>query len=90
MVNYSYLTKNHETPADVELIQQGLRDFYNRFIRDDGFEPLTLFLCRQDGSIVGGLLGEFYWGWLHISILWIHEGYRGMDYGSRLLKSAEE
>ncbi len=77
-------------PADIELIQHGLRDFNNYFIRDDGFEPYTLFLRKPDGSIVGGLLGEFYWGWLHISILWIHEDYRELGYGSRLLEAAEE
>lgn len=76
--------------VDVDFVQQGLRNFNNQFFYDDGFQPLHLFLRRADGSIAGGLLGEIYWGWLHISILWIDEKFRGRGYGERLLKMAEE
>jgi GNAT superfamily N-acetyltransferase len=75
---------------ELNVVRQGLQRFNNRFIKDDGFKPLTIFLRREDGSIVGGLLGDIYWGWLYISILWLEEEYRGGGYGSRLLEMAEE
>jgi GNAT superfamily N-acetyltransferase len=75
---------------DVTFVQQGLRSFNNHFFSDDGFQPVHLFLRRADGSIAGGLLGEIYWGWLHISILWIGEHFRGQGYGERMLKMAED
>lgn len=76
--------------ADTNFVRQGLRSFNNQFINDDGFQPLNLFLRREDGSIAGGLLGDVYWGWLHINILWVDEGLRRKGYGERLLKRAEE
>lgn len=76
--------------ADTTFVRQGLRSFNNQFINDDGFQPLNLFLRREDGSIAGGLLGDVYWGWLHINILWVDEGLRRKGYGERLLKRAEE
>lgn len=76
--------------ADTTFVRQGLRSFNNQFINDDGFQPLNLFLRREDGSIAGGLLGDVYWGWLHINILWVDEGLRRQGYGERLLKRAEE
>ena len=76
--------------ADTTFVRQGLRSFNNQFINDDGFQPLNLFLRREDGSIAGGLLGDMYWGWLHINILWIDEAMRRQGYGERLLKRAEE
>jgi GNAT superfamily N-acetyltransferase len=75
---------------DVDFVQQGLRNFNNLFFTDDGFQPLHLFLRRADGIIAGGLQGEIYWGWLHISILWIDEHYRGQGYGEQMLKMAED
>lgn len=75
---------------DVNFVQQGLQCFNNQFFNDDGFQPVRLFLREQDGSIAGGLLGDIYWGWLHINILWIDEKYRGRGYGEQLLKIAEE
>jgi GNAT superfamily N-acetyltransferase len=76
--------------ADSLFVRQGLRRFNNQFIKDDGFQPLNLFLRREDGSIAGGLLGDLYWGWLSINILWIDESLRGQGYGKKLILMAEE
>lgn len=85
------ITSEPEAPeADTTFIRQGLRSFNNQFINDDGFQPLNLFLRREDGSIAGGLLGDVYWGWLHINILWVDAGLRRQGYGEQLLKRAEE
>lgn len=92
MVDSSILLCNEpEAPdTDINFVRQGLRNFNNQFINDDGFQPLNLFLRREDGSIAGGLLGDVYWGWLHISIVWIDESLRGQGYGEKLVKLAEE
>jgi GNAT superfamily N-acetyltransferase len=86
-----FISNEPEAPAaDTAFVRQGLRSFNNQFIHDDGFQPLNLFLRRNDGSIAGGLLGDIYWGWLSINILWIDESLRSQGYGERLLKMAEE
>lgn len=92
MSNSSILITNEpDAPeSDAAFVRQGLRHFNNQFIKDDGFQPLNLFLRREDGSIAGGLLGDVYWGWLHINILWVDESLRRQGYGERLLKLAEE
>lgn len=85
------ITNEPEVPeADSTFVRQGLRSYNNQFIKDDGFQPLNLFLRREDGSIAGGLLGDLYWGWLSINILWIDESLRGQGYGEKLVKMAEE
>ena len=76
--------------ADTGFVRQGLRAYNNQFIHDAGFQPLNLFLRREDGSIAGGLLGDIYWGWLSINILWIDESLRHQGYGERLIRLAEE
>lgn len=75
--------------ADVDFIRNGLREYNARFT-EEGYAPLYVFLRDGDGTLVGGLLGDTYWGWLAIHIVWIDERYRGQNYGERLIAVAEE
>ena len=42
------------------------------------------------GVVVAGIEAVVYWGKLHIRTLWVHEDYRSMGLGSRLMAWAEE
>ncbi len=44
----------------------------------------------QDGDILGGVIGEKYWEWFHLDLLWIQEDLRGKGYGEKLLAAVEE
>jgi len=56
-------------PEDIRVIEQGLLNYNLQFAPPDGYQPPTIFLRDADQTLVGGLPGETYWGWLHISIL---------------------
>ena len=56
----------------------------------DNYAPLAIFVRDDTGTIRGGLLGETFWQWLHISTVWINESDRGQGLGTRLLVLAEE
>ena len=78
------------SPEDVRVVQQGLQTYNLLFAPNDGYKPLTIFLRFTDRTLLGGLLGETYWGWLHVSILWLDETVRRQGYGERLLALAEQ
>ena len=82
----------HEAdPQDVAVVGQGLSAFNQLHTGIPGpFEKLHLFVRDEDGTIRGGLLGGTYWGWLYVSILWLHEDLRGQGFGSRLMSMAED
>ena len=46
-------------------------------------------VSRQDGKMVGGLLGFTHWNWLFIKQLWVAEGFRGNGIGRELMQSAQ-
>jgi len=49
------ITNEPEAPeADTAIVRQGLRNFNNRFINDNGFQPLNLFLRREEGPSRAG------------------------------------
>jgi GNAT superfamily N-acetyltransferase len=74
----------------VQRVRNGL-EAYNRSIAgDDRVQPLTVFLRDAEGVVVGGLLGNTYWGWLAIEIFWIDERARGHGHGTAMLRAAED
>jgi ribosomal protein S18 acetylase RimI-like enzyme len=77
------------TPAERAAIIAPL----DAFSRDRGFvwqtQPFALALRNESATILGGLIGELHWGWLHISILAVDEGLRGQGWGRKLMEEAE-
>lgn len=76
--------------ADVEAIGRGLDAFNDRHAGTDGHRSLALLLRDADGTLVGGLVGSTYYGWLHVGLLWVEEQLRGQGHGERLLEAAEQ
>jgi ribosomal protein S18 acetylase RimI-like enzyme len=73
-------------PAKREIFKH-MRAFNKRACGSD-YRPLAITL-RQDDEIVGGLIGETYWGWLYINSLWIAENLRRKNLGKALIEKAE-
>ena len=76
-------------PDELATARAGLEAYNRQYAPDDAYEPLTLFVRDAHGTLVGGLLGVFYWSWLYVDILWLSEEIRAQGYGSRLLAEAE-
>ena len=91
MENKSCSIQLEESPNadDVQAVNEGLAAYNRRFAPADGYQPLTIFLRAPDGKLVGGLLGQTYWGWLHVDILWLDDSAQHQGFGSRILALAE-
>jgi GNAT superfamily N-acetyltransferase len=51
--------------------------------------PVGFFLKSGKGEWLGGLLGDIWGGWLHVSQLWVAAPARRAGNGTRLLRAAE-
>jgi uncharacterized protein (DUF924 family)/GNAT superfamily N-acetyltransferase len=51
--------------------------------------PVGFFLKSAHGEWLGGLLGNIWGGWLHVTHLWVASPVRGHGNGTRLLQAAE-
>lgn len=77
-------------PEDIQAIEQGLLNYNRQFVEVEGYQRLAIILRDENNTLVGGLLGDVYWNWLHISVLWLDASVRRQGYGSQMLKMAEE
>jgi GNAT superfamily N-acetyltransferase len=78
-------------PADSTraIVFAGLRAFNRQHAEPPDFQPLTLAARDAAGDVIGGLVGETGWRWLHIDLLWVDEGHRRQGVGRSLLHRAE-
>ncbi len=80
----------HPSETETDYIREALNQFNCAHVGDDGHTRLHLIEYDADGSIIGGLLGGTYWGWMYIDILWVQDDHRRQGIGSRLLAEAEK
>jgi len=75
--------------ADVEVLPDGLEAFNeSKWPGHQQWQPLAVF-ARDGESIVAGLAGETYSGWLFIRYLWVSDALRGQGIGRKLMGDAE-
>jgi GNAT superfamily N-acetyltransferase len=72
------------------IIGRGLSSYNRQQTGDTTSQRLCFVLRGPDQEIAGGVLGETYWGWLHVDLLWVREELRGRGYGHRLLTLVED
>jgi GNAT superfamily N-acetyltransferase len=80
-----------EEPAEPAraAVLQGLRAYNRQHVEAPDFRTLVL-AARHGNVVIGGLVGETGWQWLHIELLWVADGYRRRGLGRWLLRAAEQ
>ena len=75
---------------DIEALRTGLTKFNESFTGAVFRETISSFVKDDSGKIVGGILGEINWNWMHIQGLWIDESVRNDGWGLKILSQMEE
>lgn len=81
-----------EKPEDAvwEIIGKGLQHFNVEHAGEEGFQRICYAVKSPNEDIAGGALGEMYWGWFHLDLMWVRDELRGQGYGHRLLGEIED
>lgn len=53
-------------------------------------ERIASFIKDEQGKVLGGIVADIKWVWLHVDWLWIDEGIRKDGWGARLLATMEQ
>ncbi|PZO01808.1 MAG: GNAT family N-acetyltransferase [Hyphomicrobiales bacterium] len=83
------LQRETDVAATRDAVVAGLSAYNASVVGSRNSVPLALSLRDDDGVIVGGLIGELKWQWLHVDLLWIDDAHRGKGHGEALVAMAE-
>jgi len=72
------------------IIGRGVGNYNKQQAGDNRFQRLCFALKTTDEEIVGGVLGEVYFDWLYVDLLWVKDELRGEGYGYRLMELLED
>ena len=90
---YTLILEENPADDDLQVVRAGL-DAFNRSViqthKSAEYQALNVLIRANDGTVMGGLIGGSWWGWLYINILWVHDDLRGQDFGTDLMRTAEQ
>jgi GNAT superfamily N-acetyltransferase len=81
-----------EKPDDAawEVVGGGITAFNLAHAGSDAATPLCVVLRDEAGATIGGVIGDTYYDWLSVSLMFVREDLRGQGWGEKLLARAEE
>lgn len=81
-----------EKPTDEmwDVIGGGIGAYNKQKGGPENFQHLCFALHDPNQEVVGGLIGEIYWGWFYINLLFVKDELRGQGYGDKIMSLAEE
>jgi N-acetylglutamate synthase-like GNAT family acetyltransferase len=83
-----YVEKPEESAWGI--IGRGVGNYNKQEVGEEKFQRLCFVLQTPDQEIVGGVLGEVYWDWFYVDLLWVKDELRGHGHGHSLLARAED
>ena len=83
-----YVEKPEESAWGI--LGNGIDTFNKQQAGEYQFQRLCVALQTAEQEIMGGALGELYWGWFHLDLLWVKEEIRHHGFGGRLLARIED
>ncbi|MEW7866802.1 GNAT family N-acetyltransferase [Aeromonas diversa] len=75
---------------EFEALRSGLNGYNEAVTSHLHRERIASFIKDAEGVVLGGILGEIKWGWLHIEGLWVDDAIRQAGWGARLLTAMEQ
>jgi GNAT superfamily N-acetyltransferase len=86
---YTFVLEAEPAAEDVGYVSEQLAAFNRQQAGDDQHQRLAIFVRDGTHTIVAGLVGDTYWGWLSIALVWVDAALRQQGIGTRLLQAAE-
>ena len=77
------------SPDDLQFLDDQINEHNMLRTGRRDYQPLSVFLRDERGSLAAGLHGFTWAGWLEIKLVWVREDQRGQGLGRRMLAAAE-
>lgn len=84
------VTEGDPKPQDLETLSAGLLAHHASQGHPRKGDKFCIFLNDDDGKAYAGIIATCTWNGMHIDSLWVDETLRGKEYGTKLMKMAED
>lgn len=77
------------TPEEEEILLEGI---FKQAVETKGMsriKPFSYLVKGEDNSLIGGVTGSTYYGYMYVELLWVDPQYRKHKWGSKLMQAAE-
>ncbi len=81
---------NSLAPDEASVIETGLDNYNKERNLNRNVNPVSIIIRDKKDSILAGMTGKTFLGWLHIKTIWVSPESRKTGLGRLLIKSAEE
>ena len=75
--------------ATKRTVQNGLFDANVQSTGDGTFGSVFITARDSSSTVIGGVIGEAYWGWVNFTTVWVDPAHRRRGLASRMLIAAE-
>jgi GNAT superfamily N-acetyltransferase len=82
---YDFIYVDKPDDALWGVVGGGIHNYNTQQAGNTQSKQLCFVLYGPDHETAGGLIGETYWGWFYINLLFVKDELRGRGYGHRLL-----
>lgn len=90
MSPFQFVSEPDASAEDQEFIRNAIYSHNMEHTGDHNYSPLSILMRDEIGKVVGGILGDIWGGWLHLTFLWVTPELRNRGYGKQLLLAAED
>jgi ribosomal protein S18 acetylase RimI-like enzyme len=84
------VTEGEPKEEDFQELSTGLLAHHAKQGHKRTWEKYCIFLKDNNSKAYAGIIVTFLWNGMHIDSLWVDETLRGQDYGTKLMKMAED
>jgi GNAT superfamily N-acetyltransferase len=85
----SVAVERNPDQATKRTVQNGLSDANVQSTGDGMFGSVFVSARDSSSTVIGGVVGEGYWGWVNFTTVWVDPAYRRKGLASRMLIAAE-
>jgi len=90
-MNFTSVAVEHDPDQGTKnAIQKGLFDANVEVTGDGSFDLVFVAARDSNSTVIGGVVGEAYWGWVNFTTVWVHPDHRRKGLASQMLKAAEK
>ena len=89
MLNQPFVVERDPAPHELQYLEDQINQHNINVTGFADYQPLAVFVRDAENRLIAGISGYTWGSFCEILFLWVHQDYRQMGYGRKLLQTVE-